>query len=281
MSATAGLIACGGSTEQPSAEDETTDETQVSEESDEVVIDEYAMEKEGIKLTPFGSPEFEDASLSINTIADGAITIEAGEVAFSFAVENYELGNQTPDAESKMCANSAKGQHIHLILNNGPYSAWYSSDFSKELENGHYEMLAFVSRSYHESIKNANAYVLDHFTIGDPEAEDATCNFDSKASHLFYSRPKANYIGPEETAKVMLDFYLVNVDLSENGYKVRATINDVPFMLTKWVPYFMEGLPMGEVKIKLELLDAEGNLVESPFNPVERVVMLAESEPLI
>ena len=38
----------------------------------------------------------------------------------------------------------------------------------------------------------------------------------------------------------------------------------------------MEGLPKGEVTIKLELLDSEGNLVESPFNPVERTVTLAE-----
>ena len=33
-------------------------------------------------------------------------------------------------------ANSAKGQHIHFIVNNGPYSAHYSNNFEKDIENG-------------------------------------------------------------------------------------------------------------------------------------------------
>ena len=69
---------------------------------------------------------------------------------------------------------------------------------------------------------------------------------------------------------MMLDFYLVNCNLSPNGYKVKATINGTEFMLTKWEPYFIEGLPLGESTVKLELIDKSGKLVNSPFNGMER-----------
>jgi hypothetical protein len=48
-------------------------------------------------------------------------------------------------------------------------------------------------------------------------------------------------------------------------------------MLTEWVPYFVEGLPLGDITFKLELLDQDNNLVDSPFNSIERTVTLQES----
>jgi hypothetical protein len=90
---------------------------------------------------------------------------------------------------------------------------------------------------------------------------------------MFYSRPKGTYTG-EDAKKVLLDFYLLNTELSEEGNKVRATINGEEFMLDKWQPYFIEGHEMGEMTIKLEMLDAKGELIPSPFNPVERTVTL-------
>ncbi|MDE0471265.1 MAG: phosphopeptide-binding protein, partial [Ekhidna sp.] len=58
--------------------------------------------------------------------------------------------------------------------------------------------------------------------------------------------------------------------------KVKATINGNEFMIEEWVPYYIEGMPMGENTIKLELIDAEGNLIEGPFNVVERTITLSE-----
>ena len=103
---------------------------------------------------------------------------------------------------------------------------------------------------------------------GDEEA-------DLTAPHLFYSRPKGTYKGAD-TQKVMLDFYLLNTSISADGNKVRATINGTEFMIDEWAPHYIEGLPMGEATIKLELLDAEGNPIPGPFNSVERTVTLSE-----
>jgi len=72
----------------------------------------------------------------------------------------------------------------------------------------------------------------------------------------------------------MLDFFVLNTELSEDGNKVRATINGKEFMITEWAPHIINGLPMGEVTIMLELLDGEGNLIDGPFNKVNRSVTL-------
>ena len=92
---------------------------------------------------------------------------------------------------------------------------------------------------------------------------------------LFYSRPKGTYTGKAETDKVMLDFYLVNAKLGAE-YKVKAEINGEEHLIDSWQPYYIEGMPMGENTIKLTLLDAEGNAVDTPLNPVSRTFTLQE-----
>ena len=206
-----------------------------------------------------GSPEYENASLNIKAIEMGD-----KESKFSFNIENYDLGIQTSKNFDYELANSAKGQHIHFIINNGPYSAHYMDSFSKDLEKESNVILAFLSRSYHESVKNKNAFILTQ--IGENKV-------DLKSEFLFYSRPKGTYKGTE-TEKLLLDFYLVNTEISSNGNKVRATIQDKEFIIDEWAPYFIKGLPKGEINIKLELIDSNGNLIETPFNSSTRKVIL-------
>tara|TARA_B100001093_G_C26690329_1_gene954527 strand:+ start:15 stop:722 length:708 start_codon:yes stop_codon:yes gene_type:complete len=206
-----------------------------------------------------GSPEYSNSVLKMNE----PISLDEG-YKFSFDVNQYELGMQTLKDFDYQLANSAKGQHIHFIVNNGPYSAHYSDTFTKKLDEKNNIILAFLSRSYHESVKNSNAYVL--IQTGN-EQIDLTDEF------LFYSRPKGTYKGVD-TEKLLLDFYLVNTNLSSSGNKVKATIQDTEFIIEEWAPYYIEGLPKGEIKIKLELIDSSGNLVDSPFNPSNRTVIL-------
>lgn len=236
------------------------------------VVQENPFSKNGITLIESTEDiPFHDAMIEMNLPSQNT-QLNPGPIEFAFNVKNYVLGNQTPDATSKKCANAAKGQHIHLILNNEPYTAHYESQFNQELNEGNYVALAFLSRSYHMSIKHYEAFVLRQFSIGSP-AEKST--FDEAAQHLFYSRPKGEYTG-EDTKRIMLDFYLVNTALSPEGNKVKATINGTEFMISKWVPYFIEGLPMGENTFKLELINKEGNIIEGPFNTVERTITLSE-----
>ncbi len=227
-------------------------------------------EKNGIKIYEASeSPDFPEAELHLKSPSN-ASNLAEGKDTFQFEVTNYQLGTQTPDADQKLCANSAKGQHIHFIMDNAPYVASYNPQIVSDMKPGHHVLLAFLSRSYHESIKHKKAYLLKEFNVG----AKAIDNFDEKAPHLFFSRPKGEYIGGKETQKLLLDFYLVNCNLSSTGYKVRATVNGTEFMLTKWAPYIIEGLPLGEVKVKLELIDKKGKSVSSPFNGAERTATL-------
>ena len=207
-----------------------------------------------------GSPEYPNAKLSLDKAKD----IENHSYEFSFNVRDYKLGMQTLKDFDYQLANSAKGQHIHFIVNNGPYSAHYEDSFTKNIKKGNNIVLAFLSRSYHESVKNPNAFVLTQ--IGDN-------NIDLNNEFLFYSRPKGTYKGAD-TQKLLLDFYLINTEISANGNKVKATIQDSEFIIDEWAPYYIEGLPKGEIKIKLELIDSSGSLIDTPFNPSERTVIL-------
>lgn len=218
-----------------------------------------------------GSPDYADAMLEFVTPDEGETLPSGDSVTFNYNVTNYELGVVTQDANQKALANSAKGQHVHLILNNEPYHAIYQPEgFKLALDDGHYVAISFLSRSYHESVKNPEAYKVKQFTVGDGESEEV----DLSAPMLFYSRPKGTYTG-EEAESILFDFYLVNTEIGPGGNQVRVTVNgDTTMMIDQWKPYVLEGLPMGDNTVKIELVDSDGNLIDSPVNSEERTFTL-------
>lgn len=220
------------------------------------------------KLTPFSS------SQEYNSAAITNMAYSNGQFNFTLNESSYQLGQQTPDAPQKMCANSAKGQHIHLIIDNEPYLAKYTSDFDHDVSDGDHFLLSFLSRSYHESIKSDNAYSAVKATIKDNSLKNMS---DIEDPMVFYSRPKGTYVGAD-TKKVMLDYYLIN-EARNSEFKVKANINGEVQTLDKWQPYYIEGLPMGENTIELTLIDKDGKTVETPLNPVKRTFTL-KADPL-
>lgn len=216
------------------------------------------------------SPAYTAAALTLEADTESN-TSKDGQLNFDFTVKNYDLGVQTQSANAERLANSGKGQHIHFILNNQPYSAHYEASFTKEIPEGVHHLLAFLSRSYHESVKNENAFIVQKLAVGDNPVDSLGIAMD--APTLIYSRPKGKYIG-KDTDQILLDFYILNDTLSETGTKVKATINGQEFMITEWSPYVISGLPKGEATIELQLLDANGNQIPGPFNAVSRTIGL-------
>lgn len=229
-------------------------------------------ERDGLKIYPKAEIlKFEKARLSLKTPEDMAV-LAGPELNFSFEVNGYKLGAQT-DAGAGL-ANSDKGQHIHLIVDNGPYSAHYEPDFTRELDPGHHYAIAFLSRSYHESIKTPGASEVFQFYVGEEVEEPKMIDLEQPL--LFYSRPKGTYSG-EDTKKVLFDFYLHNAELSADGYSVLVTVNDnQEFEFDTWQPYIIEGLPMGENSITIQLVDGTGTPVNSERNTVTRKFTLEE-----
>lgn len=248
-----GLYAC-----QPATSSEASAETEEPTEAEEPAM-KYS-------LTPFAeSQQYEDAAIE-------SMDYQNGTFKFAVGGESYELGAQTPDADAKMCANSGKGQHIHLIVDNNPYIAKYEAEFAQAVEDGEHYLLAFLSRSYHESIKTDAANTTKKITV---EGGNIKASADVTDPMLFYSRPKGTYTGAKDTKKVMLDFYVKNLELGAD-YQVKADINGEEHMIDTWQPYYIEGLPMGENTITLTLVDGEGQTVDTPLNPVTRTFTLQE-----
>ncbi len=235
------------------------DKATTNEDSSSTKIE--APEANKYTVTPFSKSEaYPDANISNMQYKDGQFNFDVTGTA-------YKLGMQTPDAGAKMCANSAKGQHIHLIVDNKPYSAQYTSEFDYDIGDGEHTLMAFLSRSYHESIKTNQAHIFKKITVKDKNIMSAN---NISEPMVTYSRPKGTYVGAD-TKKVMLDFYVSNAELGVGGYMIDVNINGESHKIDKWQPYYIEGMPMGENKITLSLMKGE-----KLINKVTRMFELKE-----
>lgn len=148
------------------------------------------------------------------------------------------------------------GPHIHVILDNQPYEAYYNLDQPFELRNvteGKHTIRVFASRPWHESYKTDGNFQMVTFTVkggGDASkptttntgqvmannnaAKTANANtgaapvegkdmaasnagdVDAKKPLLTYSRPKGEYKGADAES-IMIDFFLMNAKLTGDG----------------------------------------------------------------
>lgn len=231
------------------------------------------------------SPAIEGAAALITSPADSAV-LDSPMVSTVVEAENFETGVQTETDRANQIANSGNGQHFHLILDNRPYMANYEAGSSfdlGDLEPGAHTLVAFPSRSYHESVKSDTSYDYVTFFVGE-ESGESMLNTEDPA--IIYSRPKGTYSGAAAD-RIMLDFYLHNVELSEDGYKAKYTIREAgeqgsevaSATLTTWAPAFVTGLSSGTYEVNLQLVDGDGNVVAGPMNDTTREITVeADSE---
>ncbi len=214
------------------------------------------------------------------------------------------------DMETKM------GNHIHVILDNQPYEAYYNIDDNAfELRNvadGEHTLRVFPSRPWHESYKTEGAFQMVKFTVKNggadttkptttnsgntmanansnanpsatPESKDMQPStagaVDKEKPLLTYSRPKGEYKGADADA-IMIDFWLVNAKLKDGGgdYRVKYSVDggEAKF-IDKWEPIWLTGWAAGKHKIKLELVDKDGKLVENGgYNSTEREITVTK-----
>ena len=205
-----------------------------------------------------------------------------------------------------------KGNHIHVILDNEPYEAYYELDQPFELRNvvaGKHTLRVFPSRPWHESYKNDGAFRMVTFTVtagGDaskptttktgqtmannnstaqatPEGKDMKAStagdVDPAKPLLTYSRPKGEYKGAESDP-IMIDFWLTNAKLRGDGgeYRVRYIIDDDDARyIDKWEPVWLSGWLAGNHTVRLELLGPDQNPVKNgDFNITTREITVAK-----
>lgn len=198
---------------------------------------------------------------------------------------------------------TGKGNHIHVILDNQPYEAYYEIGQPFEMRNvaeGKHTLRVFPSRPWHESYKNDAAFQMVTFTVkggGDATKPTTTNSGQTLASPakpaasasatparegkdyaasqagavdpakplLTYSRPKGEYKG-EDADPIMIDFWLSNGKLQSNGgeYRVRYSVDGGEArFIDTWGPIWLSGWTSGKHTVKLELVDKSGNLVDN------------------
>lgn len=258
VAASATLVACNPTTKN--TDGDTQDTTALADSAGSIAVNPLSHSK-----------EFPGATLEIASITAEKVGADSAKVTVKYNVSNFELTAQT-EHEHHM-ANSHDGQHIHFILDNTPYAALYEPEHSVTVPvNSEHYLMSFLSRSFHESIKTADASKLVKFKVtADAQIEEIP---DSGDVALFYSRPKGDYTGAD-TKEILLDFFVANGTLGADGYKVNATINGQEFVLDQWVPYEVLNLPLGENTFKLTLVDKDGNAVTGDNVSVERKITLS------
>lgn len=224
-----------------------------------------------ISVNPIAhAKDFPGASLNIAAITAEKLGNDSAKVTVKYNVQNFNLTEQTE--HSHHMANSHEGQHIHFILDNTPYAALYKPEHSVNVAlNSEHYLMSFLSRSFHESIKTADASKLVKFRVNaDAKIEELP---KVTSPSLFYSRPKGEYKGAD-TKTILLDFFIENTTLAADGNKIKADINGQEFLLDQWAPYEILNLPMGENTVKLTLVDKDGNALTGDNVTVERKITL-------
>jgi hypothetical protein len=208
------------------------------------------------------------------------------------------------------------GNHIHVILDNQPYEAYYNLDQEFELRNvadGEHTLRVFPSRPWHESYKTEGGFQMVKFTVknggananqpattgsGQQMSNAANANANTSATPegkdmqsstagavdktkplLTYSRPKGEYKGADADA-IMIDFWLANAKLQGDGgeYRVRYSVDggEAKF-IDKWQPIWLSGWTSGKHSVKVELVDKSGNVVDNGgYNSTTREITVTK-----
>lgn len=202
-------------------------------------------------------------------------------------------------------AATGKGNHIHVILDNQPYEAYYELGQPFELRNlaeGRHTLRVFPSRPWHESYKDDGAFQMVTFTVkgGGDAAKPTTTNsgqtmappregkdFPASAGGdvnpakplLTYSRPKGEY-KDADADPIMIDFWLSGAKLKGDGgeYRVRYIVDDdEPKFIDKWEPIWLAGWINGKHTVRLELLDKDDRPVENGgYNTTSREISVVK-----
>lgn len=229
---------------------------------------------------------------------------DGATVSSSTVKVKLELSGDLKGYEPGKDPATGMGNHIHVILDNQPYEAYYNLGQEFELRNvsnGEHTLRVFASRPWHESYKNDGSFQMIRFTVKDGGADTAKPattnsgetmsntataegkdmqrsnaeNIDATKPILTYSRPKGDYTGTDADA-IMIDFWLTNAKLTGDGgeFKIKYSIDGgEPMFIEKWEPIWLKGWTEGKHSVKLELVGKDGNLVENGgFNSTTREI---------
>lgn len=144
------------------------------------------------QMTQRGEQDAAQPALTVVEPKEGA-TVQGSTVKLSLKLAGDLKGYQPHKDPS-----TGMGNHIHVILDNQPYEAYYELGQPFELRNvseGAHTLRVFPSRPWHESYKNDGAFQLVSFTVkggGDASRPTTTSTGQKMADNSNAAKPAAS-----------------------------------------------------------------------------------------
>ncbi len=232
------------------------------------------------------TPEPEAGGLYISYPQDGEMN-NSNPVWIQIRLQGYALGTDSNFVRAREVGNKRQGQSLHVVIDNEPffpyaglsidpfdqegdyYDQTYKFKVPKGLKEGEHILRIFAARSYGEGLKGPRYFKDAYFYVG-KKTPAYSVNLDKP--YLTYNEPSGMF-RLKEGEPILLDFYVNNCELSEDGYKVRLTIDGGnKRFLTEWRPYYVYGLKSGTHKFKLELVNRKNKRVPGPFSSASHTI---------
>ncbi len=185
-----------------------------------------------------------------------------------FDTRGFVLGTKTPGAEQRPSRRINKGNHMRAVIDDSIDVFDYDNNIKNPLTDGRHQVTAFISRSYHESVKNPKAVIAQKF-----ELKNAQMIRNEKITEaiLAYNAPTGDFEG-DNAENIVFDFFIANTQISPKGNKVRLSIDQKQeFFVYEWKAYYIHGLSSGEHLIEIELLNSQGQRLYGPLRRRIRV----------
>ncbi|MFY7842882.1 MAG: hypothetical protein ACOVOR_02585 [Rhabdochlamydiaceae bacterium] len=201
---------------------------------------------------------------------------------------NFSLGIPTDIDRKKEILNHEEGQMIRVSIDNEPFFELGRSslvtalrdiednrddqlekNISSPLSEGAHLIRAYAVCSFGESLKNKEAFNSSIFYYKDKSNK---VNISLNDPYLTYNEPTGRF---KVGAPILLDFLISNVVLSEDGYKIHLKIDDQhERWLSQYTPYYIYGLPKGDHKISISLVDHLKQPVNKKLCHVTRMITI-------
>jgi hypothetical protein len=164
------------------------------------------------------------------------------------------------------------GPHLHLLLDRVPTESIYDLNTPITLNNlspGTHTLQVLANKPWHESWKNPQAFAQVTFHV----LAKSTDSPNAQTPQLISVQPTE--VGSEPW---LLDFYVANAPSHVDAqhplrriadWRVRATVNEQSFEVNRDEPIYLRGLRLGTNVLKLEYLNAQGQVADSAVRLVK------------
>lgn len=199
-------------------------------------------------------PIYTDARVELNTPLGNQV-FKPGKVPFEFNIKNFSQSE-----------TATPSQRFALILNGGEPEYYTAPIFQRELTRGTYRAVAYLLDSKGMALKNFGNYVDRDFLVGDSRPFPY-----SAEPYLAINLPRNEQVVPFGE-DLILDFLVLGGDLELDELKVIVSVNAYQTTLHQVTPIRVTHLPIGDYRVKLQLVRTDNKELEGPFSSSTKTI---------